>query len=456
MGYTTFHYLAMVLVLLVFYYALPLSRRYLALLAGSAYFYIILSLHQPGLIVFFLTTVIFSYVFGRLLEKKKKPLLLIGWAVLLAPLLAVRLRDMVLRGQWNSWILPVGISFYSMQLCAYLADIYRGRIRLEKNFLRFALFASWFPQIIQGPIPRYEQLACQLAEGHSFREDLFETGIFHIVWGLFLKFMVAEHAAPAVSAVFDGEMLYSMPYVLAAGVLYSLQLYADFLSCTELAKGVSLLFGIELAENFDHPYGAKSIRSFWRRWHISLSSWLRDYVYFPLGGSRKGDLRRDLNLCLTFLVSGLWHGGGLQFIAWGLYHAFWQVAGRLAGQKEKEGVIGFLQVLRTDLIVMLGWIMFRANGLRAALSMYRGLLRFSEFHIGQMGLDGKDLAVLAVSSLVFLLVSRVQLKKDIFRAAAGRSTAFRWGILLAAAWVIWIFGAYGYGFDAGNFIYGGF
>ena len=455
MGYTTLHYLVMVLVLLVFYYVFPLRSRYLVLLAGSLYFYLMLSLSHPGLFLFFMITVLAAYGFGRLLESKKKTVLVAGWVLLLLPLLAVRGRDIILRGQWNSWIVPVGISFYTMQLCAYLADIYRGKISPEKNVLKFVLFASWFPQIIQGPIPRYEQLSDQLGEGHPFSEGLFRTGLFHIIWGLFLKFMIADRASPAVAAVFENPELYSFAYVLPAGVLYSLQLYTDFLSCTELSKGVSLLFGIRLADNFDHPYGAESIRSFWRRWHISFSSWLRDYVYIPLGGSRKGKLRGYLNLCLTFLVSGIWHGGGLQYIAWGLYHAFWQIAERLSGKKEKDSA-GFFSVLRTDVIVMLGWIMFRANGLKAALKMYRGLFRFSSFELSRMNLDGKDLAVLLVSWLVFLLISRLQTKKDVFRAAADKGIVFRWSLLFAGVLVIWIFGAYGYGFDAANFIYGGF
>ncbi|MDO5122141.1 MAG: MBOAT family O-acyltransferase, partial [Erysipelotrichaceae bacterium] len=320
MSYTAPAYFLMIAVLSVFYYLIPKQHRYLVLLAGSMLFYYFVSAGRIVLILFFLLTAAFAFFTGILLERaqnRKQLILIIGWAVLLAPLLVNRARDFLLHGQWNSWVLPVGISFYTMQLCAYLSDIARGKITAQKHFPKFLLFASFFPQIIQGPIPRHEQLSSQLEEGHEFDEQQVTKGIWLVLGGLFLKYMIADHAAPVVSAVFENYTSFAGRYIWLAGILYSIQLYADFLSCTTMSQGVSLMFGIRLADNFDHPYFSVSIRDFWRRWHISLSSWLRDYVYIPLGGSRKGTFRKYVNLCVTFLVSGLWHGGAVQYLVWG-------------------------------------------------------------------------------------------------------------------------------------------
>ncbi len=459
MGYTTLHYLILVLILLAFYYACPLRKRYLVLLAGSMYFYAAVTRCEPFLFGFFLLTVCGTYLFALAVEKQKgksrKLLFVCGSALLFSPLLAARTRDFLLGGEWNSWVLPAGISFYTMQLYAYLYDVYRGRIKSQKELLKFVLFASWFPQIIQGPIPRYRQLSYQLEEGHRFREDTFRAGVRAVLWGLFLKFMIADHAAIAAAAVFENSELYSAPYVLSAAALYSLQLYTDFLSCTTLSQGVSMLFGIRLADNFDRPYLSWGIRDFWRRWHISLSSWLRDYVYIPLGGNRKGKFRQYLNIIAVFLVSGIWHGGGLQYIAWGLYHAFWQIVESIAGLRRQKGLLLFAQVLFTDFIVMLGWILFRAQGLRAGLRMWRGLLRPSAFDPALLGIDVYDASVLALSLAVLLAAHVTPLSGRIGKLQE-KSVLLRFGMYFAVILCIWIFGAYGYGFDAHNFIYGGF
>jgi len=455
MSYTSLQYLILILILLVFYYAVPLHRRYLILLAGSMIFYYSVSGGNLLLILFFLLTILFAFVMGKQIdaseEKKKKTLMILGWCILLVPLLAGRGRDFLLHGAWNSWILPVGISFYTMQLCAYLSDIYTGKIQAERNLLHFALFSSFFPQIIQGPIPRYRQLSEQLSEGHAFDKDAFSDGLELIVRGLFLKFMIAEHAAPAVAAVFENSELYTAPYVLAAGILYSIQLYTDFLSCTRLSQGVSLLFGIRLAENFNHPYTSYSIRDFWGRWHMSFSSWLKDYVYIPLGGNRKGKARQYINLVITFLVSGIWHGGALQYIAWGLYHAFCQIFERLFHVQEQSGFRRILQVIRTDLLVMLGWILFRAQGLSTGLRMWRDLLKPSSFSLGSMNLDMQDYSVLSISLLVFIIF-----EKRSGNTGKTENQKLRWSLCMISLICIWIFGAYGYGFDAQSFIYGGF
>ena len=459
MSYTAPAYFLMIAVLSVFYYLVPKQHRYLVLLAGSMLFYYFVSAGRIVLILFFLLTTAFAYCMGILLERasdKKRIILSIGWAVLLAPLLVNRARDFLLRGQWNSWVLPVGISFYTMQLCAYLSDIAHGKITAQKHFPKFLLFASFFPQIIQGPIPRYEQLSHQLEEGHEFDEQQVTKGIYLILGGLFLKYMIADHAAPVVSAVFENYMSFAGRYIWLADILYSIQLYADFLSCTTMSQGVSLMFGIRLAHNFDHPYFSVSIRDFWRKWHISLSSWLRDYVYIPLGGSRKGTFRKYINLCITFLVSGLWHGGAVQYLVWGLYHAGLQIAESILPQNY-ERLPKAVRILITDLLVMIGWFFFRAQGLRAAVLMILGLFRCSgTAGWADLGIDVYDMAVLAVSCLVLLWAGLRQRKVSLSDELLKRPLAIRWAACLCLIFAILIFGAYGSGFDPQDFIYGGF
>ncbi|MBP3784353.1 MAG: MBOAT family protein [Butyrivibrio sp.] len=359
-----------------------------------------------------------------------------------------------------SWIVPVGLSFYTLQMVAYLVDIYKGKVTAQRNIFKFALFASFFPQIIQGPIPRYEALSGQLYEGNEFDFDEFVGGLQLILWGFFLKFMIADKAGVVVNTVFDDYASYAGGYVLFAGVLYSLQLYADFLACTTLAQGVSQMFGIRLSDNFERPYFATSIKDFWRRWHISLSSWLRDYVYIPLGGSRKGAFRKYLNVVITFAVSGLWHGDSVKFVFWGLLHAFYQIAER---PLDKVKVPVILRRLGTFVLAMIGWIIFRADSLDSSFAMLKSMVTvwnpqiWTDGSLLELGLGGAEMVVLGVSLLALLVVSCMQERGVKVRdLVSSMNVAFRWVIYLLAIWAIWIFGTYGFGFNASDFIYGGF
>lgn len=308
------------------YYLIPVRFRWYSLLASSLIFYWYLS--QRSIAIFLMLVVEAAICWGLswLIVKnttKRKFWVLSVVSVIALPLLAIKeepyITTIILhRPTLEGWLVPVGIAFYSMQLISYSVDVYKEKIKPEKNFLKFLLFVSYFPQIIQGPIPRYAQLAHQLQEGHRFDERKFVKGFMLIIWGFFLKLCIADKAAVIVNTIFDNYMAYQGLYVLVAGVLYSFQLYTDFLACTSFTQGISGLFGIDIVDNFNHPYFSVSIKDFWRRWHISLSSWLRDYIYIPAGGNRKGKLRKYINILLTFAVSGIWHGSGYKFLFWGL------------------------------------------------------------------------------------------------------------------------------------------
>ena len=372
-----------------------------------------------------------------------------------------------------SLIVPIGLSFYSLQLIAYLVDIYKGKIKAQTNLFRFYVFSSFFPQIIQGPIPRYEQLEADLEKEHTFDSDEFVKGFMLIIWGFFLKYMIADKAGVFVDNVFDNYNLYSGAYILTAGILYSFQLYADFMSCTTISQGVAELFGIHLPDNFNHPYFSDSIRDFWRRWHMSFSFWLRDYIYIPLGGNRKGILRKYLNVIITFAVSGLWHGGSYKFIAWGLLHAFYQVYETATDKFRNKLYVAFnmpksskfRKVFRsvwTFIWVMFGWIIFRADSLMHGLSMIKRIFvsfdpwTFTGDRLMGLGLDWKDWMVLILSLIILLYVSIKQEKMNIRDRILKMRLLVRWAIYITAIVVVMVYGSYGMGFEAKDFIYGGF
>lgn len=464
---------------LVFYYSFPLQKRWIVLLISNLFFY--MYFYYTGWQIFMLT-ILLSYGAGRILpciqKKKRKGFLLFSIIMVVIPWFAVKNGNCIWSGLLHhdpvEFIVPMGISFYTLQVIAFLVDVFNGRIEPQKNLFRYALFISYFPQILQGPIPRYSQLQGQLTEGHTFNEKEFTKGLHLIVWGFFLKLVVADKAAVIVNQVFDHYPAYNGIYIWIASFLYSIQLYADFYACTTLARGVSGLFGVHLMDNFRRPYFALSIKDFWRRWHISLSSWLRDYIYIPLGGNRKGRVSRYKNLIVTFLVSGLWHGTGVRFIAWGALHAFYQIMGEILDNPRKR-IYAFLGIRNdsklknalercvTFLLVNFAWIIFRADTLRKGLGMIKHMIiNFNPWilfdnRIFTLGLDWKEMLVLAAAViLVWMVEKRQECGECISEEILRQKLYVRWGIYFAAVIGIMVFGTYGFGFDAKDFIYGGF
>ncbi|MCR5228771.1 MAG: hypothetical protein K6D03_01435 [Solobacterium sp.] len=466
MGYTDFSYCLLVLCALAAYYILPLNRRWTVLLTAGIVFYAFNDLKALPLV---LLTAVFSFFAGKLLGRNKSKVLYICCAVISAlPLLSKVILSFA-GIPFAGWLVPLGLSFYSLQIISYLTDVYTGKISPQENCLKYILFITYFPQIIQGPIPRYEQLGHQLFEGHRFDEDKAVRGLQLIIWGYFLKLMIAEKAAPFVNRIFADCYSYSGIIPLLAAALFIIQLYADFLSCVTLSQGVSLLFGIEVADNFRRPVFAESISEFWRRWHLSLSHWLRDYVYFPLGGSRKGKLRKYLNIIVVFIISGLWHGVGINYLIWGLFHAFCQIAGELT-MPLRTGLCRairmpallrtYIRRFNTFLLVVFSMFFFRAYGTSAGLYMIRSLFMRTGSSLPDLfslGIDRYDFAVLA-ASLIFLLIIETLQEKGISVCGIINKKPFavRLGIYLAAFLVILVFGTYGIGFDSGQFIYGMF
>lgn len=485
MIFLSFWFYLAVFVCLTVYYIVPVRFRWMVLLAGSLGVYFLSS--GRG-ILFLGIDIIVGYAAGLLIQKTRekhfphltdKLCLAAGIIAVAMPLFIIKegnfIRNHLFHLESLSFWQIIGIAYYTLQTVGYMADVYRGEILPESNLARFALFVSFFPQIVQGPIARYGQLQPQLMSGSRFAQEKFSKGMQWILWGFFLKMMIADRAGVIVDTVFDNWEIYTGNYVLLAGVLYSLQLYTDFMGCVYIARGVAMLFGIELAENFARPYFSDSVSEFWGRWHISLSSWLRDYVYIPLGGNRKGKMRKWLNIGIVFLVSGIWHGGGYKYIAWGLMHAVYQIAGevtlkgreglyRLARIDQKELLAKILKKGMTFFWVMLAWIVFRAESLKTGVKMLVSLFTvrnpwiFFNDSVFALGLDVKEVVLLLLSVILLFVVSYQQgrMKMEIGEWLQQQHIILRWGIYTAAILCAVVFGTYGYGFDAKDFIYGGF
>ncbi|MDE7246301.1 MAG: hypothetical protein K2N43_00265 [Lachnospiraceae bacterium] len=478
MTYISITFYLFVLAALLLYYILPLKCRWLVLLGGSIFFY--WKVMEAGMaMAVILATIMAAYGMGLLLERVRNKGILAGAVLLMIlPWFCIKngnyVLEILLHRDGVEWIVPVGISFYTLQMISYLADVYMGRVAAQKNPAKFILYGMFFPQIVQGPIPRYDRLADQLYSGHRFDERMVVGGFYRILWGFFLKLMIADRAAVVVNEIFDNHYQYVGGYVLVAGVLYSIELYADFAACISISKGVANLFGIRLADNFNHPYLAVSVKDFWHRWHMSLSEWLKDYIYIPLGGSRKGRVRTYINLILTFIVSGIWHGAGLRFVVWGLMHAAYQIVGRLTqniqrkaakllGLEEAAGVKLWIRRIWTFLCVMTAWIIFRAENLTTGIQMIGSMLRirnlwiFTNDALLTLGLDWKEWVVLAVSVLILFVVSIKQERGVSFSNMIFRQPVYvRWALYLIAIFGIMTYGVYGMGYDSQAFIYGGF
>ncbi len=368
-------------------------------------------------------------------------------------------------------ILPVGISFYIFQALGYTIDVYRGDVEAEKNFFRYALFVSFFPQLVAGPIERSKNLLSQLKEVHTFSFERMKDGLLLMLWGYFMKLVLADRIAIFVDTVYGDLDTYTGYYVLIASILFAFQIYCDFAGYSTIAMGVSEILGFRLMENFNAPYFAQSAAEFWRRWHISLSTWFKDYLYIPLGGSRKGKLRKYLNLFLVFLVSGLWHGASWNYIIWGGINGMFQIMGDL-GKNFRDKMQGLLALERntfshkilkmvlTFLLIDFAWIFFRAPDGSDVLKVLFSMIKLDnpwilfDGSLYQAGLTQKDYQLMWIGIGILILADLFKYKGICIRHRILRQEWwFRWLAGLGSVLLLLILGIYGYGYDARNFIY---
>ena len=269
---------------------------------------------------------------------------------------------------WLNIVLPVGISFYTFQTMSYTIDIYRGNLRPTRNFLNFALFVSFFPQLVAGPIERAKHFLPQIERPRKLNSEQLSQGAWLIFWGLFKKIAVADNLAPIVDSIYANSMNATSAEVYLGTLAFAFQIYCDFSGYSDVARGLAKLMGFDLMLNFNQPYFALSPSDFWRRWHISLSTWLRDYLYIPLGGNRRGARRTYINLAITMFLGGLWHGASWNFIWWGVFHGLILMLYNRASDDENQPKSGF-QVFHKRFIMfqltLLGWLLFRSTGFQA-------------------------------------------------------------------------------------------
>ena len=299
-------------------------------------------------------------------------------------------------------LLPVGISFYTFQALGYSLDVYRGVSKVERDFPTYALFVSFFPQLVAGPIERSNNLLPQFKEQHKFDYDKVMTGIRLMVWGYFMKLVLADRCGIYVDAIFNNVDKHNGGSYLVASLLFPFQIYGDFAGYSLIAIGAARVVGFQLMENFHRPYFACSLGEFWHRWHISLSTWFKDYVYIPLGGNRVGRFRQDINLMITFVLSGIWHGANWTFLCWGSLHGLLLCVEKALSIKEKQQRLHGLPKLAhwaiTFVFVCLAWILFRANNIGDAFAVMRGLvLNFGVPYFGDVGFGNLIASFLVVS-----------------------------------------------------------
>ncbi|MBQ8509795.1 MAG: MBOAT family protein [Clostridia bacterium] len=413
-------------------FVVPTKYRYIPLLIASYYFYMSWSANLVFLILF--TTAV-SYASGILIEKKpehKKLWMVLSLAASLAVLFFFKYYNFLagsvggllsLAGVETdltlNLILPVGISFYTFQTLSYSIDVYRGDIKAERNFFYYALFVSFFPQLVAGPIERPTNLLPQLREEHKPNASDFTIGAKRMLAGFFKKIVVADTAAVYVNAVFNNPTEASGAAIALTSALFAVQIYCDFSGYTDIAIGCGRIMGYRLMQNFDRPYSAENIKNFWDRWHISLSSWFKDYLYIPLGGNRRGRGMQMRNLFIVFLVSGLWHGADWTFVLWGVLHGVYRLMGMITFKKREElyakaGIDTKSTPVRiwrravTFVMVCFAWIFFRANNTSELLILLKRL--FTTFDLaalpGQIGLTLNGTLILIFAIALMVLIDR--------------------------------------------------
>lgn len=476
MLFNSIHFLIFFPIVVLLYFAIPQKFKNIWLLIASYYFYMNWNAKYALLLLF--STVV-TYVASLIIAmgKHRKAGLVLCIVANLGILGLFKYLDFALyniNGLLKvlhmqtieasfSLVLPVGISFYTFQALGYTIDVYRENIQPEKNFLQYALFVSFFPQLVAGPIERSGHLLKQIQTGTTFQYEKAKNGLMLMMWGLFEKLAIADQLAVLVDTVYDEYDKFGGASIVFATCLFAIQIYCDFGGYSHIAIGASQVLGFELMNNFRQPYFAVSVKDFWNRWHISLSTWLRDYVYIPLGGSHCSKAQKCRNLMLTFLVSGFWHGANWHYVLWGAVHGVYRVIGELNIKwhlSEKNRITLSLKKISTFLLVSAAWFLFRINGLRDGMEMIKKVLMEPAFlelfktEIWDMGLSKIGLVMSFAAILVLWLVDFLHEKGIAIRKMYGQQViVIRWFGYLVAALVLSIYMIQDFGAAASNFIY---
>ena len=368
-------------------------------------------------------------------------------------------------------VLPVGISFFIFQAIGYTIDVYRDDIEAEKNLFRYALFVSFFPQLVAGPIERSKNLLTQLRGDTKFDVDNAKSGLLIMAYGLFMKIAVADNISAVIDPIFSDPDAYSGMSLLFANILFAFQIYCDFNGYTQIAIGSASVLGLKLNQNFSSPYMGNSVKDFWRRWHISLTSWFRDYLYIPLGGSRKGKIRKQFNTMIVFICSGLWHGAAWHYVVWGGLNGFFSILEDILNPfKEKidkrlsiktgKFMYKVFQRILTFILIDFAWLFFRAPSFRIALDMLVKIKNdfniawLINFDFTSIFSSSYVLMIVMIPLLVVIIIDiLLYYGKDIKTIIFNQQIVFRWMIYLGIMLAILYWGRYGTGYEQTQFIY---
>lgn len=422
MLFNSFEFVVFLLVTLILFGFSPKKMRWVTLLVASYFFY--MSWHWKYIFLIVLSTIV-DFFCARFIYRSdsrnfRRMMLCISLFMNLSLLFFFKYYEFFISSVLNisidsssslyfDFLLPVGISFYTFQTMSYTIDVYQGNQEVENNLGRFALFVTYFPQLVAGPIERAADLLHQLRDGLSLKKENFLPAMEKITWGLFKKIVIADRVALVVDPVYSNHSEYGAPVLVLASVLFAIQIYCDFSGYSDMAIGISRLFNVKLSKNFDTPYFSRSITEFWRRWHITLSSWFRDYVYIPLGGNRTLKWRWYYNILITFLVSGIWHGANWTFVVWGLFHGFLIT---MESATTKFSLTTWIKVPLTFCLVTLGWVVFRADNLNIAWEIINSIFTLEIGSAGTReqlittGISKLDLIVSFAAILLMLLYDK--------------------------------------------------
>ena len=459
------------------YWLIPQKQKWVILLVASYYFYMN---WNPKYVVLILGTTAVSFVAGLLLEKTdtqrlKKIIIAVTLIVCLGVLFIFKYFNFASSTICSvlslfsihfspitlQLMLPVGISFYTFQTLSYVIDVYRGDVKAEHHFGYYATFISFFPQLVAGPIERTGNLLPQIKSEKKFNQSQAIDGIKLIVWGYFKKMVIADYICGYVDQIYDNLCKYTGFALIMVIFLFTIQIYCDFSGYSNIAQGTAKLLGINLIDNFMSPYFSTSIKEFWRRWHISLSSWFKDYVYIPLGGNQCGKVRHNLNLLITFLVSGLWHGANWTFVFWGGLHGFAQIIENLTNpyiNRFRATKVGkFISFIFVFVFCNIAWVFFRAktfsdatyvltNSLKGISSPYKYIVNgVHESGIGVL----RSIYILAMIT-VMSIVDYLNLNGNIILKIKSKKPLVRWLLYFAIALLVVIYAQKG---EPAEFVY---
>ncbi len=526
MSYTSFPYLIFIILAFCLYYLVAPAFRWIVLLAANLVFYAASGLDNLLILIASITISWFVAVrmgdlHGRFQEaknsgafdrkqlkelkeqnrRKRRRWMFLGLFAVLAVLIVVKYTNFLLGSAYSVMnffgiahqevffrlVMPLGISFYTFQIISYLIDVYKGKVEPQRNYLKYVTYVSFFPSVVQGPIPRYQDLGTQLFAQHRFDFDNLRDGALRILWGFAKKLVLAERLNLFVTDIY-GAYEQNGGFLLAlATVCYSIQIYADFSSCMDIATGTAQLFGIKLAPNFLRPYFSRTMPEFWRRWHVTLGAWFKDYVFYPVSISKFSlnlnkktrrlfgpEAGRILTSCIpvlaVWILTGIWHGPEWKYVVWGLFHGILIMLSTIFAPhienlmnklpvKTDNFPFHVFQMARTFLLCCIGRVFFRSDTIGMAFAILKkiftttGASQFANGGVFLHGLDAPNMVVTLIAMLALLTVSLLEERMDVLENFRKRNVVIRWTVIYALFLAVLIFGCYGPGYDASAFIY---